>query len=291
MKPLLLPLVLVWSSLVAAAEITEEQAMEKVRALPEFIHYAAAHESTFDDNETISERGELPEAIKLPAWRLDVHTLVHDPVADHLSLWNRFIVDADGEIHAWDRVADRIVSLAEWRKDSGQAVAAGEQASWSPDGRIVAAWFDHDGGKPFGVTRSIAVRDSSDPDSTLFSFVGTSRSTQAAWNANSTACVVANEVNWEKALVWLVSKDDKGQWRSRELGVIAPLEAAYRRSIGEKDHPGFRVHVEKIEWHTGSELRFLVWANGHNPELASSGNYQVSFDIGKPGAEPVVEKK
>lgn len=256
--------------------------MEKVKALPEFIHYAAAHESTFDDNAPVSEAGELPASIKLPAWRLDVHTLVHDPVADHLSLWNRFVVDTDGEIHVWDRVADRIVTLAEWRN--------GKQLCWSPDGRLLAAWFDHDGGEPLGATRSIVLRDESNSDNTLFSFVGVSRSTQAAWNANSTACLIANELSWEKTLVWLVTKDDKGQWRSRELKVLAPLEAAYRRSIGDKDHPGFRAHVEKIEWLEGTQLRFVVSANGQDPQLSYAGTYQVSFDTGKPGAEPVAEK-
>ncbi len=256
--------------------------MEKVKALPEFIHYAAAHESTFDDNEAISERGELPEAIKLPAWRLDVHTVVHDPVVDHLSLWDRFIVDAAGDVHVWDRVEDRIVSLAEWRNEN--------QACWSPDGRLCVAWFDHDSGEPLGTTRSIALRDPSDPDNTLFSFVGTSRSTQAAWNEKSTACVIANELSWEKTQVWLVAKDDKGQWQSRELKVLAPLEAAYRSSIGDKDHPGFRAHVEKIEWLEGTQLRFVISANGQDPQLSYAGTYQVSFDTAKPGAEPVAEK-
>lgn len=283
LRLLLLSLALACPALAAAAETSEEQAMEKVKALPEFIHYSAAHEYTFDDNAPVSAKGELPASIKLPAWRLDVHTVVHDPVADHLSLWNRFVVDAAGEIHVWDRVADRLVSLAEWRN--------GNQICWSPDGRLCAAWFDHEAGEPLGATRSIVLRDPSDSDNTLFSFVGASRSTQAAWNASSTACVIANEVSWEKTLVWLVSKDDTRRWQSRELNVVAPLEAAYRRAIGEKDHPGFRVHVEKIEWLAGTQLRFLVRANGNDPELASSGSYQVSFDLAKPGAEPVVEKK
>ena len=295
MKSLLLSLALGASTLAATAATSEEQAVATVKALPEFIHYAASHESTFDDNALVTERGELPDSIALPAWRMDVHTVVHDPLADHLSLWNRFVLDSSGELYTWDRVADRMVTLTEWRKITAAAENPSSselpgEAHWSPDKLLFAAWFDHNGGKPLGVTRSIVLRSASDPDTTLFSYVGPSRSTRAAWNSTSTACVIAQEVNWEKTMVWLVSKDTKDQWQPHELKVIAPIEVAYRRAIGDKDHPGFRVHLEKIEWLTGTQVQFHVAANRHDSPLASSGTWQVSVDTGKPDAEPKVLK-
>lgn len=108
---------------VCAADVSEGAAMQKIKALPEFKAYAKQREFTFDDNEPITVAGayQLPKAVGLPAWRLDVHTVVHDPVVPHTSLWARFFVSASGKVFAWDRVADRIVTLEQWRTARKQA--------------------------------------------------------------------------------------------------------------------------------------------------------------------------
>ena len=88
-----------------------------VRALPEFTSYANAHEYAFDDNELITDRSRLPRDIDLPAWRIDVRTVIDDVVTKHLSLWHRFIISASGQIWVWRMPpANDFVRLDEWRK-------------------------------------------------------------------------------------------------------------------------------------------------------------------------------
>ena len=166
----------------------------------------------------------------------------------------------------------------------------GPELRSSPDGRDLVCWFDHDAGALIGKTRSILVRSKSDPDMPLFSFAGTSRSTDAAWNSISTRCVIVNEVDWERTLVWLVYKDKSGKWQERLLNVMAPIEAAYRQAIGNKDHPGFRVHVDKMEWISDTQLRFFVWSNRNDPDLASSGTYQVDINTELPDVKPTMTR-
>jgi hypothetical protein len=160
----------------------------------------------------------------------------------------------------------------------------------SPDGRHFVGWFDHDAGAPFGMTRSVVFRSTSDSGADIFSFVGTSRFTDAAWNPASTRCVITNEVNWEKTFVWLVYEDKSDKWLSRKLDVLAPMEAAYRRAIGDKDLPGFRLHLDKIEWLSDTQARFLVWSNLNDPKLVSSGRYLVTIDTKVPEAAPTMIK-
>jgi hypothetical protein len=160
----------------------------------------------------------------------------------------------------------------------------------SPDGHQFVAWFDHDAGAPIGIARCIILRDEFDSDATLFSFVGPSRFTNAAWSPSSTRCVITNEVDWERTLVWVIYKDRADKWLSRKLDVLAPVEAAYRQAIGDKDSPGFRAHLDKIEWLSGTRVRFLVWSNLNDPKLASSGRYWVMIDTQSPDAKPEMIK-
>lgn len=160
----------------------------------------------------------------------------------------------------------------------------------SPDGQAFVCWFDHHGDAPVGETRSILLRSESDPDMPVFSFVGFSRFTDAAWNSASTRCVIVNEVDWERTLVWLVCKDESGKWHERRLDVVAPIKAVYHQAIGNKDHPGFRLHLDKSEWISGTQLRFSVRSNGNDPDLDSSGTYQVEINAELPDAKPTMTK-
>ncbi len=160
----------------------------------------------------------------------------------------------------------------------------------SPDGQELVCWFDHDAGSFVGTIRSILVRSKSDPDMPLFSFAGTSRSTNAAWNSVSTRCVIVNEVDRGRMLVWLVYKEKSGKWHERLLDVIAPIEAAFLKARGDRDLPMFQVHLEKIEWISDTQLRFHVWANGNEPDLASSGTYQVDINAELADAKPTMKR-
>jgi hypothetical protein len=102
-----------------AAACSEEDAVQKIKKLPEVVALPKGHEYTFDDNELIKDARRLPSTIALPAWRIDVRTIVHDPETDHLSLCYRFIVASSGQIYVWERVSDRYLSIDEWRRLKG----------------------------------------------------------------------------------------------------------------------------------------------------------------------------
>ena len=102
---------------VFAGELSEQAAMQKVKDIPEFKAYAKQREFAFDDNEPITVAGSwnLPKEVELPAWRLDVHTVVKDDFAPHTSLWARFFVSASGRVFVWERMANQIISLEQWQ--------------------------------------------------------------------------------------------------------------------------------------------------------------------------------
>lgn len=46
----------------------------------------------------------------------------------------------------------------------------------------------------------------------------------------------------------------------------------------------FRPYLDKIEWQSDTQVRFLVWSNLNDPKLASSGKYWVTMDTEAPEA-------
>jgi hypothetical protein len=115
-------------SLAAHGELSERQAIMRVRQLPEFHEFqrfARKHHSAIDisDNERVTDASRLePPGLRVPAWRICVtHTVVDDPATGdaHSSKWNEFLVDArSGAILVLWRVGDpfRYISLSDWRQ-------------------------------------------------------------------------------------------------------------------------------------------------------------------------------
>src|SRR5687767_1534447 len=99
----------------------------------------------------------------------------------------------------------------------------------SPDGRYFVGWFDYDAGAPFGLIRPIVVRSSSDFYD-IFSFVSVPRSTDAAWNAASTKCVIADAPDNGGPKTWLVYQKTPQEWASREIEPFATLYEAFRKT-------------------------------------------------------------
>jgi hypothetical protein len=115
-------------SLAAEGELSERQAIMRVRQLPEFHEFqrfARKHHSAIDisDNERVTDASRLePPGLRVPAWRICVtHSVIDDPATGdgHNSKWNEFLVDAQtGAILVLWRVGDpfRYIPLHEWRE-------------------------------------------------------------------------------------------------------------------------------------------------------------------------------
>lgn len=162
---------------------------------------------------------------------------------------------------------------------------------YSPDRQHYVAWFDVNAGSPIGEIRPVVFRSTRGvPD--LFSFVTVpGQATQAAWNASSTRCVVGDQPDNGTASVWLVYKQEPDEWRWRKIDPSAPVYAAYRRVMGDRDTPLFRPKLDKIEWLTDTQARFLVWCNlGSHEPAEVAGRYFVTIDFQSPDAAPTMTK-
>ena len=95
----------------------------------------------------------------------------------------------------------------------GSAQEPAREIRRSPDGRYYVGWFDHDAGAPFGIIRPVVVRSASDPHD-IFSFVSVPRSTDAAWNAASTRCVIADAPDNGGLTTWLIYQKTPQGWGS-----------------------------------------------------------------------------
>ncbi len=149
----------------------------------------------------------------------------------------------------------------------------------SPDGRFYGGWFDHDAGAPFGIIRPIVVRSTTGVYD-IFSFVSVPRSTDAAWNAASTRCVIADAPDNGGPNTWLVYRRGPDQWASRELDPFAPLYEAFLKA-----DPGaqlFRPSILKITWLSNTEVRFRGYCN--------TGTYLITMDTAAPEKLPETKK-
>jgi hypothetical protein len=160
----------------------------------------------------------------------------------------------------------------------------------SPDKKHYVGWFDtEESGLPAKTLRSVVVCSSDWMP--LFSFVTLpGQRTQAAWNSTSTHCVISDQPDNGGATVWLVYKKPEEEWQSRKLDPLQPLWVAHKEALKDRDTPLFRPFIEKVEWLSDTQVRFLIWSNLNNPSLATSGKYHVTIDVSSATAEPVVSK-
>lgn len=150
----------------------------------------------------------------------------------------------------------------------------------SPDGRYYVGWFDYDAGPPFGIIRPVVVRSASDPYD-IFSFVSVSRSTDAAWNAASTRCVIADAPDNGGPKTWLVYQKTPQEWVTVKIDPFETLYAAFRKTDPEMDHL-FRPSILKIEWLSDSKVRFRGYCN--------IGTYLITMDTASPSKSPETQK-
>jgi hypothetical protein len=150
----------------------------------------------------------------------------------------------------------------------------------SPDGRYYVGWFDHDAGAPFGIIRPVVVRSASDPYD-IFSFVSVPRSTDAAWNAASTRCVIADAPDNGGPKTWLIYQKTPWEWASIKIEPFATLYEAFRKSDPGVDHL-FRPSILKIEWLSDSKVRFRGYCN--------IGTYLITMDTASPNKPPETQK-
>lgn len=170
------------------------------------------------------------------------------------------------------------LTLASFAPVSAQELAREVRAS--PDGRHYAGWFDHDAGAPFGPMRVVVVR--SVPDGyDLFSLVTMPRYTDAAWNAASTRCVVADAPDNGGPRVWLIDQLAPGESAPKELDPFATLNAAFRKADPGVRHL-FRPSILSISWLSATHVRFRGYCN--------TGTYLITIDTTKMEQPPAIEK-
>ncbi|RBP44456.1 hypothetical protein DES53_104277 [Roseimicrobium gellanilyticum] len=149
----------------------------------------------------------------------------------------------------------------------------------SPDKKYLVAWFDQDVGEPLRDMRSV-VLCASDDSAPLFSFVSNPRYTDAAWNASSNLCIIADAPDNGGPVIWLLRMNEKGDWQPEVLDPFASLSKEFydipdRASL-------FRPSLLKIEWLSETKVRFRGYCN--------LGTYFMTVDTTMPGKAAEVEK-
>lgn len=150
----------------------------------------------------------------------------------------------------------------------------------SPDSRYFVGWFDYDAGSPIGLIRPVVVRSASDPFD-IFSFVSVPRYTDAAWNAASTQCVIADAPDNGGPKTWLVYQKTPQEWATRELEPFATLYEAFRKTDPEVRHL-FRPSILRITWLSESRVQFRSYCN--------TGTYMITMDTSAPKDPPAIMK-
>ena len=150
----------------------------------------------------------------------------------------------------------------------------------SPDGRYFVGWFDYDAGAPFGLIRPVVVRSTSDPYD-IFSLVSSPRYTDAAWNAASTQCVIADAPDNGGPKTWLIYQKTAQEWASREIEPFSTLYEAFRKTDPEVRHL-FRPSILKITWLSNTQVRFRGYCN--------TGTYLITIDTAAPKQPPTIKK-
>ena len=158
--------------------------------------------------------------------------------------------------------------------------AADREVRLSPDGRFYVGWFDHAAGSPFGEVRAIVFRSTSDPHD-FFSRVSVPRSTDAAWNAKSTRCVLADAPDNGGPRVWLISEKAPQEWTSREIDPFSTLYEEFRKTDPEV-RKLFRPSILNIKWLSETEVSFRGYCN--------TGTYDITLDTSIPTATPRATK-
>ena len=162
---------------------------------------------------------------------------------------------------------------------------------YSPDRQCYVAWFDAHSASPIGEVRPVIFRRVNDSED-LFSFVTIpGQATQAAWNSASTRCVIGDQPDNGSIFVRLVYKEKPDRWLWKKIDPLAPIYAAYLHAMGGKDIPLFRPYLDKVEWLTDTQVRFLIGCNlgGHEPK-AVAGRYYVTIDFQTPDQAPAMKK-
>jgi hypothetical protein len=169
-----------------------------------------------------------------------------------------------------------IYSLAASEPALTQLISRGPQDGpaicYSPDKKYYIGWFDIDSPLPIKTIRPVILcyANSGKPE---FSFVtGPGQSTQAAWNPDSTSCIIVDQYDNGSFVVWLVYKDQSDSWRSRELDPLSPVYAAHQLSINGKDTPLFRPALRSMKWTSPRDLVFCI--------TSDHKIYEVYVDIG-----------
>ena len=150
----------------------------------------------------------------------------------------------------------------------------------SPDGRYFVGWFDYDAGEPFVLVRTIVMRSVSNPYN-IFSLVSLPRYTDAAWNAASNRCVIADAPNNGGPRTWLIYQKTSEEWATRELDPFATLETAFRKTDPEVRHL-FRPSILKMTWLSDTQLRLRGYCN--------TGTYFITLDTAAPKQPPKTKK-
>lgn len=177
----------------------------------------------------------------------------------------------------------RLLSLVVSAVTLLSALARGEEGAreirLSPDGRYFVGWYDHDAGKPFGIVRPIVLRSVSD-SSDIFSLVSVPRSTQAAWNAASTMCVVANAPDNGGPNTWLISRKNGDHWDSRKLDPFKDLFAEFSKN--SHGPTLFRPSILKLSWISDATVSFHAYCN--------LGTYLITVDMEEADTKAVSKK-
>jgi hypothetical protein len=150
----------------------------------------------------------------------------------------------------------------------------------SPDGNYYVSWFDYDAGAPLGRIRPVVVRATSDSYD-IFSFVSVPRYTDAAWNAASTRCVLADAPDNAGPKTWLVYQKSPQQWATEEIEPFETLHKAYRQTDPDVRHL-FRPSIIKISWLSNTEVCFRGYCN--------TGTYLITVDTANPKGTPRTKK-
>lgn len=142
---------------------------------------------------------------------------------------------------------------------------------YSPDKSAFIAWSDYDAGRPLGMIRSIVLRQSND-EWVSFGLVTTPRTTDAAWNAASTRCLLSDAPDNGNLFVWLIEKNSEAPtWRPVSLNPLATVE----RQFHTTDHGSslWRPSVLKMSWTDDTSIELRCYCN--------LGTYLITVDTRK----------
>jgi hypothetical protein len=177
------------------------------------------------------------------------------------------------------RLLSLIVSTLTLLGMFARAEEGAREVRLSPDGRYFVGWYDHDAGKPFGLSRPIMLRSVSDPYD-IFSLVSFPRHTQAEWNAASSNCVIADAPDNGGPNTWLVHRKKDDQWSSMKLDPFKALYAEFSKTSHGAEL--WRPSILKISWISDTTVCFHAYCN--------LGTYLITIDTKGKDKNPISKK-